>query len=90
MSFGGNNAPTRPELKWFAYDDNIKGLIEMRCSEDNSINSTTLELNGACSATMSTKIACAIDNILKTSGNLSMEKQVQKEHTAKLIFELEF
>ncbi|MBO5415686.1 MAG: hypothetical protein J6A83_03565 [Clostridia bacterium] len=90
ISFDGNNTPTRPVLKWFANDDNIKDLIEMRCSNDNSIKATTLELSGACSATMSIKIACAIDNILKISGGISMEKQAQKEYASKLIFELEF
>ena len=90
ITFEGNNMPTRPTLKWFAYDENIKGLIEMRCSENNSIKSTVLELNAASSSTMSRKVACAIDNILKVSGGMSMESQAIKEHTTKLLFEIAF
>ncbi|MBQ8818009.1 MAG: hypothetical protein IJZ83_05480 [Clostridia bacterium] len=88
--FEGNSSPKRPELKWFQYDDTIKGLIDMRCSNANSIKSKTLELSGSCSATMSKKTAIAIDKILKVKGSVSMEKQVQKEISSKLIFEIEF
>ena len=88
--FKGCNAPQRPTLKWFAYDENIKGLIEMRCSDTNSIKSKSLELNGSYSATMSKKVACAIDKILKIKGSMSMEKQAVKEHSRKLIFEVDF
>lgn len=92
--FEGNNAPTRPELKWFSHDDNIKGLIEMRCSNSNAIKSKTLVLEGSSSATMSQKTACAIDNAMgkiasvKASG--AMEKQATRENHSKLIFEVEF
>ena len=86
----GSNAPQHPPLKWFMHDDNIKGLIEMRCSNNNSIKSKVLELNGSYSATMSRKVACAIDKILKVKGSLSMEKQAIKEHSRKLIFEVIF
>ena len=44
--FEGSNEPRKPKLKWFAHDDNIKRLIEMRCKGDNSIKSETLELVG--------------------------------------------
>jgi hypothetical protein len=91
--FEGNNAPCIPQLKWYAHDDNIKRLIEMRCSHNNSIKSRTLELEGSSSATMSQKTACSIDASLKKIGNKSnvtMEKQAVKENTSKLIFEIEF
>ena len=90
LNFDGSVEPTRPELKWFAHDDNIRGLIEMRCSENNSIKSTILELDGSISTTMSRKTACAIDSLLKVSGKMSMETQVTKEISSKLIFEIEF
>ena len=61
--FEGNSIPTKPTLKWFADDDNIKRLIEMRCADNNSIKSKIMELKGASSATMSKKIACAIDHV---------------------------
>lgn len=88
--FDGHNNPQRPDLKWFAYDDNIQGLIEMRCSRNNSIKSKILEINCSSSATMSQKTACAIDKILKIKAGISMESKAVKEHSSKLIFEIEF
>lgn len=88
--FDGNNVPKKPALKWFAHDDNIIGLIEMRCSKNNSIKSKVLELNCSSSATMSQKVACAIDKILKVKASVSMESKAIKEHSSKLIFEIEF
>lgn len=86
--FEGHDNPQRPTLKWFAHDNNINGLIEMRCNK--AIKSHVLELSGASLATMSQKMACALDDILKISGSFSMEKQSIKEHCNKLVFELEF
>ena len=90
LEFDGNNTPERPNLKWFAHDENIKGLINMRCSSANSIKSTTIEISGSNCTTMSTKIACAIDKIANISGSLSMEAQATKEHSTKLVMEIEF
>lgn len=88
--FEGTQEPQRPALKWFSHDENILGLIEMRCSGNNSVKSKILELNGVMSTTMSLKAACAIDAIKKLKGSMSMEKQAIKEHNSKLIFEIEF
>lgn len=88
--FDGHNNPQRPALKWFAFDDNINGLIEMRCSGNNSIKSKILEINCSSSATMSQKTACAIDKILKIKASVSMESKAIKEHSSKLIFDIEF
>lgn len=89
-NFSGNNEPKRPELKWFANDNNILSLIEMRCSDRNSIKSRKLELKGSMSATMSIKLACTIDGMLGLKGGASMEKQVAKEHNTKLVYIVEF
>lgn len=86
--FAGHNNPTKPNLKWFAHDDSIKLLIKMRCTDKDSIKSRMLELKSASSATMSVKVACAIDKILK--GSISMEKQAIREHNSRLLFEVEF
>lgn len=91
--FEGRGEPVVPELKWFAYDDNINRLIEMRCTQNNTIKSKVLEIQGSSSATMSQKTACAIDNALtkidsKTS--MAMESQANRELYSKLIFEVEF
>lgn len=91
--FEGSNEPHKPKLKWFAHDDNIKRLIEMRCKGDNSIRSETLELSGASSATMSQKTAFAIDGAISKmgfKGSTSMEKQAITENTSTLIFSIEF
>ena len=89
-NFSGNSEPKRPELKWFANDNNILSLIEMRCSDRNSIKSRKLELKGSMSATMSIKLACTIDGMLGLKGGVSMEKQVAKEHNTKLVYIVEF
>lgn len=91
--FAGNCEPKRPELKWFSNDENIKRLIEMRCSDANSIKSTVLELEGSSSATMSQKAAYAIDCAINKMGNktkLGMEHQATKESSSKMMFEIEF
>lgn len=91
--FKGECQPTRPNLKWFAKDNNITGLIEMRCSGKNSIKSKILELSGTSSSTMSLKTACTIDGVIRkieTQSTISMEKQATKEQSSKLIFEVEF
>ena len=88
--FEGNNTTQVPTLKWFKYDDSINRLIEMRCSENNSIKSKVLEIKCSTSVTMSRKVACAVDKILKVKASVSLEKQSLKEHNSKLIFEIEF
>ena len=91
--FKGNDSPVRPNLKWFAHDDNIRKLIDMRCSDSNAIESRILELQGSSSATMSQKTALAIDETIAKIGvktHSTMEKQVKKENHSKLIFEIEF
>ena len=86
--FEGNNEPKVPQLKWFAHDENVKNLIEMRCNK--AIKSTVLELSGSSCASMSRAIACAIDDILSIDGKISMEKQATKELNDSLLFEIEF
>ena len=88
--FQGSDNPREPMLKWFAHDENIKRLIEMRCADSNSIKSKILELKGSSSATMSKKVACAIDNVLNIKGKISMESQSIKEHSNILVYEIEF
>lgn len=88
IEFEGNATCINPELKWFAYDDNIKRLIEMRMNSSNLVKSETLELNGATSATMSQKTAYAIDSAV--GGGLSLSSQAKKEQHSKLIYHIEF
>ena len=94
IEFEGSNTPKKPTLKWFAHDNGINGLIEMRCSGDNSVKTKSLELYGSSSATMSQKAAYAIDTAIGKIGNfggqVSMDSQAAKEHKSKLIFNIEF
>ncbi|MBQ4321270.1 MAG: hypothetical protein IJC35_03435 [Oscillospiraceae bacterium] len=94
IEFSGNSEPERPTLKWFAHDDNILRLIDMCCSGKNSVKTETLELSGSSSATMSQKTAyaidCAIGQVSKMSGQVSMDAQAAKEHKRKLLFHIEF
>ena len=92
-TFEGNDTPKRPELKWFANEEIINKLIDMRCSGDNSLKTETFHFSGASSATMSNKTACAIDNAMgamKIKGNSTMESQVVRENSSTLIFSIEF
>lgn len=89
-TFEGGIKPKVPALKWFANDESIKRIIDMRCSKNNSIQSKKLELKSSSTVSMSLKTACAIDKIAKLSGKLSMEKQAVKEQESMLIYEIEF
>ena len=89
-SFEGNDKAKKPKLKWFAFDENIKGLVDMRISGKNLIKSKVLELRCSAAATMSHKTAVAIDKIKNIKVGLSMELKAVKEHSSKLIFEIEF
>lgn len=92
-TFEGNSTPRRPELKWFAQDDTIKKLIEMRCKKANGLKSESLQLYGATSATMTQKAATSIDSTLsklKLKGSFSMQAHAQSEHSSRIIFSVEF
>lgn len=91
--FEGNSEPHRPKLKWFAQDETIKKLIEMRCKTTNALKSETLELFGSNSATMTHKAAASIDSSLaklKLGGGFSMQSQAKTEHSSRMIFSVEF
>ena len=91
--FEGNDCPKKPKLKWFANEESIKRLIEMRCKGANTLKSETLEISGAFSATMSQKTAYAIDSAIgsmSAKGGSTMESQVMKENQSVLRFIVEF
>ena len=91
--FEGNSQPQRPKLKWFALDENIKKLIDMRCKSVNALKSETLELSGSTSATMTHKAAASIDGAMSKIGikaSMSMQSQAMVEHSSKLIFSVVF
>ena len=88
--FDGSAAPTRPALKWFANDDNIKNLIEMRCTNPGRLKYEELRLSGSTSATMTNKAAAAIDGLRGLKGGTSMQSQAMVEHSSELLFTIEF
>ena len=93
IQFEGNNTPKRPELKWFMYDDSIKGLIDMRCNNENAIKSKQLKLEGSVSATMSLNTAKSIENAIGKigiGGTYNIEKQAMQENNSKLIYNIKF
>lgn len=100
LSWDGSDNPKRPKLKWFAYDDGIKNLIEMRCKGGNKINARTLKIQGSSSVTMSKDTACRIDNAISIMGDLDgtiknkkhaeFEQQATRETEQTFIFSIEF
>lgn len=92
-SFSQNTIPQHPRLKWFAHNDNVRNLIEMRLAASGSVRSKTLELSGTSSASMTQKTAIAIDYEISKMGiksNNNIERQAQIEKNSKLIFEVIF
>ncbi len=89
VEFEGNSVCKMPTLKWFANEDTVKQLIEMRLSDSNSVKSETLKISGSSTATMSQKIARAIDGAVgKTS--VSLSEQAEKEYNSTLIYRVVF
>jgi len=82
--FSGERQPTVPELKWFAHDDNIKNLIEMRCSgkEIGDIKTYTLVFKGSDFATIGANTAARIDGAMgkiSAGSDFKMQSKVTKE-----------
>ena len=99
--FKGSDNPQRPTLKWFSHDETIKKLIDMRCSEKNEITSRNLKLEGTTSATMSKITASNLDGVLTVIGGntkvkatnsstTTMYQEASREHSSKLIYNIEF
>ena len=92
-TFEGSDEVKMPQLKWFANDDTIKRLIEMRMENRNQLKTEIFELEGSVSATMSQKTACTIDGAIGTvnaKGGANMEGQAARENHSKLIYKVEF
>lgn len=88
--FEGSVAPQRPSLKWFADDENIKNLIEIRCTDPGRLKYEELRLSGSASATMTHKAAAAIDGLKGIKGGYSTQSQAMFEHSSELLFAVEF
>ena len=88
--FEGSCSPQRPKLKWFANEENIKNLIDMRCADPGRLKYEELRLSGSASATMTHKAAAAIDGLKGLKGGISMQLQAMTEHSSELLFSVEF
>lgn len=89
-TFKGSVAPQRPALKWFVDDDNIKSLIELRCTDPDRLEREELILSGSTFATISHSAAAAIDGLHKSKDGISMKDKATKECSSLLIFSVEF
>ena len=91
--FSAGRKPTQPTLCWFAKDNNIINLINMRCSgtEEEGMTAYSFELNSSCAQTMSSATAVKIDAAVKGMGaNSNFSSQSEQEHSRKMIFHIEF
>lgn len=93
--FTSGRKAVKPNLCWFANDNNVLNLIEMRCSENyqNDISNYTIELSSSNATTMSISTAAKVDgaiNSLRIGANTSFSNDSEKEHYRKMCFKLEF
>lgn len=89
-TFKDSVTPQHPALKWFANDETIKSLIEVRCTDPGRLEREELRLSGSTFATMSHTAAAAIDGLRGINGGISMKNQATQEHSCLLIFSVEF
>ena len=92
--FGGFRRTKQPTLKWFAYDEGMKSLIDMCCNGSRKIKTKTLRISGSTTATMSQKIAGTLDSIMsdgsKSGQGASMSAKAKEEYSSFLEFHVEF
>lgn len=91
--FGENATLEEPKLVWYADDNNVKNLVEMRLSGKSSMKQYNFVLNNSSSMGMSVQKAAEIDataSKLSTGGNFDLESAAKKESQYKLIFHVEF
>ena len=89
-AFKESVTPKHPTLKWFAKDETIKNLIEIRCSDPNRLTRKELRLSGSTFATMTHNAAAAIDGLRGIKSGISMKSQATQEHSSQLVFSVEF
>lgn len=95
QTFEGNAEPQRPELKWFAHDQEIEFLIATRCNggDGNTTKEYRVELDSSSTQTMSEQLAAKLDKALGKLGascNFSLKGEALTESRRRLVFEIEF
>ena len=94
QTFEGNAEPRRPELKWFAHDQEIEFLISTRCNAGGNVTkSYRVELDSSSTQTMSEQLGAKLDKALSKLGascNFSLKGEALNESRRRLVFEVEF
>lgn len=89
----GNNNPVRPELKYFAKDEDILSLINMRMDSNNPISSKEIYLNYNSASIVKMQEAMQIDAAIekfKLKSNNSFCGKVEQENRRKFQYYIEF
>lgn len=95
QSYEGDAAPQRPDLHWFAHNNEIISLIDMRCSDGagNVMREYSFKIDNSARTMISANMAGKIDAALEKMGmecNFSLKGEVVNESRKQLVFEIEF
>lgn len=91
--FIGVRKPIAPTLCWFANDNNMLNLINMRCSgnEDEGLASYNFELSNSSVRAMSSSTAVKIDAAIKGMGaSTNFNSESVKESNRRLVLHIDF
>ena len=91
-NFNGGE-PSRPEVTYFRYENDITNLIDMRLSDRNSVTNKTYIIQCSSSRDMKEKTAANIDVLLKKngmSGNGSVTSEVEEQKRTYFEYTIEF
>lgn len=91
-SFSAGRKPVKPDLRWFAQDEGIRNLIQMRCSEHGStMTSRTVELSSSTASALSNHTAASIQGAARSLGfKGDFSSKYEKECSQKLVFKVYF
>lgn len=91
--FGENTTLEAPKLVWYADDDNVRNLVEMRLSGKANVKQYDFRLSNSSSMSMSVQKAAEIDasaGKLGTKGGFDLQSAAKKESQCVMIFHVEF
>lgn len=94
-SFEPGATPQRPELQWFAHDNEILSLIEKRCNPNAGgvLSSYSIDITASTSSTISIDLASSIDASLgaaKVKAGNSLAAGLKKEEKKHFVYKIEF
>ncbi len=92
--FSEKRDPAAPELSWFAQNQKIKSIIEMRLGEGgDKLQSHSINIKCSNYSVMNSETAGNLDAVIKKIGGktkANMKKHVEQERNQNLIFYMEF